>query len=163
MKLRILRAACMAVLLTSATVAGAQMQHGGHTRQVVAENPWARASVGKSGIAFVTLVNRGGSEDRLVAVRSDVAERATLHAHTMDGTIMRMRKVEAVPVPAGGTVTLKPGGLHVMMLGLKRKLAEGDEFAMTLVFEMAGEVTVKVPVMKAGAMGPGTSHGGMRH
>ena len=159
MRVRYMAAACLAVLLTAATIAAAQMQHGGHGSTVAAEKAWARASVGKTGAAYVTLVNRGDSDDRLVAARSEVAARLSLHTHEMEGNIMRMRPVEAIPVPAGRTVTLAPGGHHVMMIGLKGKLSEGDGFPMTLVFEKAGEVTVTVPVMKMGAMGPSPSHG----
>lgn len=165
MRVRYAAAACLAVLLTAATMATAQMQHGDHGGTVAAENAWARASVGQTGAAYVTLVNRGASDDRLVSARSEVAARLSLHTHEMEGNIMRMRPVEAIPVPAGRSVTLAPGGYHVMMIGLTSKLSEGDEFPMTLVFEKAGEVPVTVPVMKMGAMGPSPSHGhgGMRH
>ena len=172
MRFGLLRAACVALALSITTTAGAQMQHGGHAtgahpRAVAVENPWARASTGNTAAAYVTLVNRGGSDDRLLTARSGAAERVALHTHEMEGNIMRMRAVEAIPVPAGKSVTLRPGGYHVMMMGLRRKLGEGDSFPLTLVMEKAGEITVDVPVIKMGAMGPGTSHGhghgGMRH
>ena len=167
MKIGTLRAACVALALGAATTAAAQMQHGGHGKTVAVENAWARASISKTGAAYVTLVNRGAGDDRLVAARSDVAARVELHTHEMEGNIMRMRPVEAIPVPAGQTVMLKPGGHHVMMIGLKGKLEEGGAFPLTLVFDKAGEITVEVPVRKMGAMGPGEphggGHGGMRH
>lgn len=67
-------------------------------------------------------------------------------AMDMGGTAMQMRPVDRLPVPAGGSVELKPGGLHVMLMDLKRKLAVGDHFQLTLRFEKSGEKTVDVEV-----------------
>jgi copper(I)-binding protein len=82
-----------------------------------------------------------------------VSRTVELHEMKMDGDVMRMRQVAAVDVPAGGSVALEPGGLHVMLLGLKAPLKEGDRFPMTLRFEKAGEVKVEVHVEAAG-VGP---------
>ena len=166
MKLGYLGAACAALVLGSANIAAAQMQNGdhamqGHAGKIMVESAWARASVSKNGAAYVTLVNRGTTDDRLLQARSDVAARVEIHTTKMEGNIMHMRKVDAIPVPAGRSVTFRPGGYHIMMMGLKHKLKEGDEFPMTLVFEKSGDVAVKVAVKKVGAMGPGMS-GGMK-
>ncbi len=178
MKAGKLLAAFAVLSLCHGAPAFAQMSHGSHDmaahgKKVSVEQPWARASVGKNGATFLTMVNKGNSDDRLVAAKADVSNRVELHTHIMEGNIMRMRQVEAIPVPAGKTVMLKPGGLHVMMIGLNKKLEEGQSFPLTLVFEKAGEVTVTVPIMKLGAMGPGGagsmghghdgSMGGMKH
>jgi copper(I)-binding protein len=69
----------------------------------------------------------------------------------MDGDVMKMRQVEAIEVPAGKSVELKPGGLHIMFIGLKAPLKAGDKFPLKLKFEKAGEVTVQVNVEAAGA------------
>jgi copper(I)-binding protein len=66
--------------------------------------------------------------------------------------MMMMRKVEAIDVPAGGEVMLKPGGLHLMFIGLAKPLVEGETVAVTLVFEKAGEVALSLPIKSAGAM-----------
>lgn len=136
-----------------------------HGKTVMVKNPWARASIGKNGAAFVTVVNMGKSNDRLIGAISDIAKRTELHTHKMDGNIMRMRQVENIPIAAGATVTLKPGGHHVMFMGLKRKLEEGAEFPLTLIFEKAGKMRVSVKVGKMGAMGSMPDHGShkMKH
>lgn len=133
--------------------------------KVMVTGPWARASIGKNGAAFVTVVNTGKSDDKLVDVMSDVAKRVELHTHKMEGNIMRMRPIDNVRIPAGKTVMLKPGGHHVMLMGLTGKLREGGEFPLTLVFEKAGKMQVTVKIGKMGAMGAMPDHGGhkMKH
>jgi copper(I)-binding protein len=74
-----------------------------------------------------------------------------LHEMKMEGNVMRKREVSAVELPAGKAVELKPGGLHIMLMGLKAPLKEGDKFPLRLKFEKAGEVTVTVNVEAAGA------------
>lgn len=111
--------------------------------------PWARASAGpaRNGAAFLTLKNHGADADRLVAARADVADRVELHTHIMEGNLMKMREVEGgIAVPAGETVMLEPGGLHVMFMGLKAPFKEGEHFPLTLVFEKAGDIDVTVHV-----------------
>jgi periplasmic copper chaperone A len=76
----------------------------------------------------------------------------------MDGDIMRMREVEAIEVPAGKTVELKPGGLHVMFMELKAPLKNGSSFPLTLRFENGGEVTVQMNVMTQPAPAGGHKH-----
>ena len=107
----------------------------------------------KVGIAYMTIRSLGAA-DRLIGFSSPACERPEIHTHiTDDGGIMRMRKVEAIDIPAGGVAELKPGGLHLMMMKLTGQLVEGDTVEVTLIFENAGEVTVTVPVKGAGATG----------
>jgi copper(I)-binding protein len=119
---------------------------------VIVEAPWARASVGNSriAVAYMTLRNGGSSPDRLLAVESPVG-RAELHTMTMDNNVMRMRPVEAVDIPAGGSAMLQPSGLHIMLLDLREPLRAGTEVPLTLRFERAGTVAVTVPVGPANA------------
>lgn len=78
-----------------------------------------------------------------------------LHGVETDGAgVSRMVHLEALDVSAGTPATLAPGNLHLMLMDLSRKLEEGESFPLTLVFEAAGEVTVEVPVLGPGAMGP---------
>ena len=101
----------------------------------------------QSGAAFMGIQNSGAEDDRLVAARSDVAQQVELHTHIADGDVMRMVEVEeGFEIPAGTTHMLERGGHHVMFMGLNRKLAHGDEVAVTLVFENAGEMDVIIPV-----------------
>lgn len=124
--------------------------------------PWARATPGRvpNGAAYLTLRNRGRTADRLVGVASPAAGRLEVHTHIREGGVMRMRKVSAVDLPPGATVTFKPGGYHVMLMGLKAPLKEGGRFPMTLRFEKAGSREVTVKVMGIGAMGPDGGHRG---
>lgn len=124
------------------------------------EQPWARATPGRAptGAAYLTLVNRGKDDDRLLGAASPVAAKAELHGHQAAsghaGHVMEMRPVAEVQVKAGQTVVFKPDSLHVMLVGLKAPLKEGERFPLTLRFAKAGEIQVEVPVGRAGAMAP---------
>lgn len=117
---------------------------------ITVHDAYARAatSMSTSGAAFMVIENTGSADDRLIAVKAPVAERAELHTHEEDANgVMRMREVEeGFVIPAGGSHALKRGGDHVMFLGLTESLSDGDTVPVTLVFEEAGEVTVEVPV-----------------
>jgi len=119
---------------------------------------WSRASTGlkRPGSAFLSITNTGSADDRLIDAHTPAAARAELHNHTMDNGVMKMRRVQAVDVPAGGMAMLKPGSFHIMLFELTSMLKEGDIFPMNLTFEKAGKTTVMVHVGKVGA---GKSHG----
>lgn len=119
-------------------------------------SPFARASAGAApvGAAFMTLKNETASDDKLVSASTPVAASAELHTHIKDGDIMRMREVPSIDLPAGSTVNMQPGGLHVMLMGLKQPLRQGEVFPLTLTFAKAGAVTVEVPVKTAAEMMP---------
>ena len=112
-------------------------------------HPWARPTAAgqKAGGGYLKLTNAGAA-DRLVSVSSDVSDSVELHTMSMDGTVMRMRQVDGIDLPAGQTVELKPGGLHIMFIGLKAPLQEGSKFPVKLKFEKAGEVMVDVKVQQ---------------
>ena len=116
---------------------------------------WARATPGKStiGAAYATVTAPTG--DRLIAASTPVAGEAQIHQHTMENGVMKMRQVDAVPLPAGQAVTLSPGGYHIMLVDLKAPLVAGQSFPLTLTFEKAGTVETKVMVGGVGASGPG--------
>lgn len=116
---------------------------------------WARATAAtaKTGAAYLTIANKGASDDRLVAVAAPVAAKAELHVTSMDNGVMKMRPLDGVEVKAGGHAELKPGGMHIMLVGLTAPLKAGQKFPLTLTFEKAGKVEVMVTVEKAGAMG----------
>lgn len=107
------------------------------------------------GAGYLTLVNKGTLDDRLVAVSTPVAGVAQLHEMKMDGDVMKMGELpDGIPVPAGETVTLAPGGLHIMLMDLKQALVEGSTFPLTLTFEKAGAITIDVLVGGVGASQP---------
>jgi periplasmic copper chaperone A len=119
-----------------------------------ADGAWARpVSLGEDGPAnsavYFTLDNPGDAPLQLLAAETDVAGRTEIHETTMDGDVMRMRPVEAVEVAAGGEVAFQPGGLHVMLLDVRRDLVAGETFALTLRFADGGERTLDVTVRPA--------------
>ena len=132
---------------------------GAQTGSIEITEAWARATPGgaQNGAAYVTLVSPTG--DRLTGVSSPVAEKAELHQMTNDGGIMKMREVTAIELPPGTPVSLKPGGLHVMLMGLTHPLQPGQSVPMTLQFEKSGTREVDVAVGKVGATGPETHSG----
>ena len=127
----------------------------GQRGQLEIKTPWARATPGhaENGAAYLTIVSP--TADRLTVASSPVAKKAELHTMSMEGGVMRTRPLAAMEIPAGQTVTLSPGGMHIMLLGLTRPLREGESFPLTLWFEHAGPRQVTVAIEKAGAMGPG--------
>ena len=119
--------------------------------------PWARATPpsAPAGGGFLKITNTGSTSDRLVAASSPAAELVQVHEMKMDGNVMRMREVEkGLEIPAGGSVTLAPGGLHLMMMGLKGPLKQGATVLVTLVFEKAGKIDVELTVEAIGASHP---------
>ena len=123
------------------------------------EQPWARAAVqGGTGGVFLTIRNTGNTPDRLLSASSPLPRAAELHTTVRDGDVMRMQPVQAIEIPAGGSVTLRPGGLHLMLVGLSAPMRMGEAVPVTLTFEHAGAITVQVPVQPAGATGPHGHH-----
>jgi copper(I)-binding protein len=115
---------------------------------ITVDDAWVRPSamMDRAGAAYMVIHNNSASDDRLLAVSSDVAETIELHeSKEMEG-MMQMSPVEAIAVPAGGSATLAPGGLHVMLIGLTRELVPGSSVALQLHFENAGEVGVNAEV-----------------
>lgn len=156
----------LAAALLSAQIAGAQNQpmhgHGDMAAatigELVIENPWARESVTPTGAAYLVIRNQGDTGDRLIGVSSDVAETVQIHESQMQDGVMRMRPVEAVDVPAHGAAMLEPGGIHVMLIGLKAPLEEGQSFTLTLTFEHAGEVEIMTMIEDIGHRGESHDH-----
>lgn len=130
--------------------------------------PWARATPPRAQAAggYLTIENSGAAPDMLVGVQSPIAGRVEIHEMRMESNIMIMRPVDgALEIPAGGALTLAPGGLHIMFMGLNQPFAEGSKVPVTLHFDKAGEVETFLDVMHLGATGPGqkTGSGGHGH
>lgn len=114
--------------------------------QIEVSAAWARPTAsGQSAAAAYLTIDNGGGADRLTRVATEIGQ-ASLHSTTMDNGIMRMRHVEAVDLPQGQSVELKPGGLHVMIMGLRQPLQAGSTFPLTLTFDTAGERNVTIDV-----------------
>lgn len=139
--------------LSLSAIAFTAHAHSFKVGELTIGHPYARATAPgqPAGGAYLSVRNAGTASDKLVAASADVAASVELHEMKMDGTVMRMREVSAVEVPAGQAVELKPGGLHIMLMGLKAPLKQGDKFPLKLKFEKAGEVTVTVNVEGAAA------------
>jgi copper(I)-binding protein len=129
--------------------------------QVAVKDAWIRATVPqqRSTGAFMQLT--APAPARLVQVRSAAADAVEIHEMAMAGDVMQMRQVQAIELPAGKAVELKPGGYHIMLMGLKRQVKAGDSVPLTLVFEGADQqrqtLDLQVPVrpLGAGAASPG--------
>jgi periplasmic copper chaperone A len=129
--------------------------HAQQQGDIAVTTPWTRAAgQNGTGAGFLSIANRGSTADRLVGASSPIARVVEIHTHIREGDILRMRPVAAVDLPPGGTVTLQPGGFHLMLIGLKEPLIQGQSVPLTLRFERAGEVQVMLAVQPAGARGP---------
>jgi len=125
-------------------------------------HPWTRQTApGQSvGGGFMTITNNGSRADRLISATSPSSDRVEIHTMLMDGGVMRMRPVsDGLAVPANGRLELKPGGYHIMLIGLKAPLELGKTIPLTLRFERAGAVQVQVKV-EAVTYGAGGDHDG---
>lgn len=136
-----IRTCGLSLVLMSATYA----QHVG---DMMAHEAWARPTVEgqQGGGGFVTLMNHGKTDDKLVSASSPAAARVELHSMSMEGNVMKMRQISSIAIKAGDTIALKPGGLHVMFMDLKKPLAKGSKVPVTLVFEKAGKMEVDFEV-----------------
>jgi copper(I)-binding protein len=101
---------------------------------------------GTNSAVYFVIVNDGGEADTLVGASTEVASSVELHQTRMQGDVAEMVPVPQVDVPARGRVEFKPGGYHVMLVGLKQDLQEGDTLKLTLQFEKSGEIQLAVPV-----------------
>jgi copper(I)-binding protein len=144
-------------LLASFLLAQPLLAQGYKVGSLEITQPWARATApsAPAGGGFLKITNTGATADRLVSVSSPAAALTQIHEMKMDGNVMRMREVEkGLDIPAGGSVTLAPGGLHLMLMDLKGPLKQGTRVPVTLVFEKAGKIDVELSVEAMGAQAP---------
>ncbi|MDI1284612.1 MAG: copper chaperone PCu(A)C [Reyranella sp.] len=119
--------------------------------------PWTRATpaTAQSAGGFLTITNKGTTPDRLIAARSSVAPKVEVHEMRMDGNVMKMRELEkGLEIAPGATVMLKPGGFHIMFMGLKAPVAKDSLVPVTLVFEKAGSIDIELKAAAIGAAAP---------
>lgn len=153
--LRLIRAALAAAIL----VVTPAFAHNGviHLGPINISAPFTRATLPNAPVAggFLTIENTGTEPDRLISATSDIAGDTQIHEMAMQGDVMKMRQlVDGLEIPAGETVLLAPGGFHIMFMGLKQALVEGEAVTVTLTFEKAGTVDVVLPVAAAAADAP---------
>lgn len=122
---------------------------------VTISNGWARASVLASRPVAAYLTITSDESDQLVAIATPIAGNVTIHAvETGNDGVSRMVEVDALDLPSGEPVTLAPGGMHLMLMGLPKKLEEGTDLPLIMTFASGARVEVSVPVLGPGAMGP---------
>lgn len=123
-------------------------------KSIVVDQPWARATPkgAKTGAAYMTVVNNGAAGDRLVGAATAVADKVQFHQDTEDNGVSRMREIPRVDLAPGAKTVFKPGEMHMMLVGMKQPLVQGQSFSLTLRFEKAGNVEITVPVEGVGAM-----------
>ena len=107
-----------------------------------------RPTHGQNGAAFLSLTNNSAKHVKLMGATADICGHIELHTHLKDGNIYRMRSIPYIMINPGSTVSLEPGGLHIMLMKLKKPLIEGETVEMTLLFEDEEKQIVSVPVKK---------------
>ena len=123
------------------------MLAGCSTKKLQVQDAWSRpGQAGGTSAIYFTIDNPLESADTLLGVTSDAAETVEMHLSQMENDVMTMVPQSSVPVAAQSTVKFEPGGLHIMLINLKKDLKAGDSFSATLSFDLAGPVTIKITV-----------------
>lgn len=151
--------AAAAALLTATTALADEYKIG----DLVIVNPVARATPANAPVSagYMTILNKGDETDTLIGGSVAFAAKTELHEMTMENDVMKMRELDGgIDIPAGAEVTLMPGGLHMMFMGMNEKLEEGEEHTVELVFEKAGSIEVTFNVQSLGTIRD-TMTGGM--
>ena len=154
-------------------LASAAFAHDYKLGDLVIDHPVARATPVNAPVSagYMTITNNGSEDEMLVGASVDFAGTVELHEMAMDGDVMKMRELDGgIAIPAGESVTLMPGGLHLMFMEMKQQVTEGQAFAATLEFANAGtiEVTLEVESLttireRMGGEGKTMDHSGHDH
>jgi periplasmic copper chaperone A len=153
----------LVALLFAPLLAGHAVAADYHVGSLQISQPWARATPkgADSGAAYMTVTNTGAKLERLSCLSSDAADKCQIHQMSMDNGVMKMREVEGgVEIKPGETVTFKPGGYHMMLVGLKAPLVQGKTVAATLKVDTGATAQVEFPIAAIGAPAPGATAGG---
>lgn len=115
---------------------------------LVIDHPWSRPTAAgmPMGVAYLTIINRGKTADALIAASSNAAGRAEFHQTSFVDGMARMRPLTEIPIPAGTTVKIEPGGIHIMLVDLKAPLVPGKPVPLQLEFRNAGKLTVSLNI-----------------
>ena len=151
-----LRIALAALWLAAAGIGSLQAQEI-KAGDLVIDHPWSRATPkgGKVGAGYLAIKNTGQTPDRLVGGSTAAAGKVEIHEMAMKDNVASMRPLAGgLPIEPGKTVTLAPGGYHLMFVDLKSPLKQGDKLEATLEFEKAGKVEVTFEVQAVGAQSP---------
>jgi periplasmic copper chaperone A len=151
----IFRTAALAATLAFATLSAA-MAHGYTLGDLVIGHPWTRATAPAAKVAggYLTVENKGAQPDRLLSASFAGSSTVEVHEMSMDGGVMRMRELpKGLEIKPGAKIELKPGGYHLMFMGLTDGLKQGESLKGVLVFERAGRIEVEFKVEAIGARG----------
>ena len=143
--------------LTLMALAAPVLAHSFTVGQIAIGHPWTRetAAIQSVGGGFLTIRNNGKMADRLVSASSPSAAEVQIHTMSMDGGVMKMRQLkDGIAIPAGASIDLKPGGQHIMFIGLKKPFKQGTKIPATLKFARAGSVQVSFVVQPVGSTSP---------
>lgn len=154
-----------AALVTAALLSGSAFAHSITVGSLSLTDLWTRAtpSGAPTAAGYLTITSNGTGADALIAASSPQAESGALHMMEVKDEVMSMHPAEGgIAIPAGGAVTLAPGGFHIMFVTLKAPLKEGDKLPVTLTFEKAGTIETFLHIKAIGADGPGDM-GAMKH
>ncbi|HTO60758.1 MAG TPA: copper chaperone PCu(A)C [Bradyrhizobium sp.] len=154
MTAKLLQIAFACVLLATVNVTSAEDFRSG---DIVISNPWSRATPqgAKVGAGYLVIENRGTRPDRLLGGSMEDAARFEIHDVVVENGVMKMRELKDIELPPGGAIEAKPGGRHIMFVGLVHPLAAGEKARGALQFEHAGRVEVEFQVVAMGAPAPG--------
>ena len=147
-----------AVLAITAALCAEAAAHEVEVGQLTLTDLWTRATPpnAPTGAGYLTITNAGDVPDRLIAVEAPDATKGEIHEMKVKDGVMTMRPVEGgLEIPAHGSVTLAPGGFHLMFMGLKSPFVEGGKLPVTLTFAAAGSVDTFLHIMAIGSKGPG--------
>ena len=143
--------------LSAVLLLGCAGDKGADIPEILVEEGWARAmpllqegGAGTNSAVYLILRNDGDEPDRLTGAETAAAEAVEIHESMIEDDVMRMRRVDGVEIPSHGTAELKPGGMHLMLLGLTRSLVEGEEILLTLHFQRSEDQVLTIPIRTLG-------------
>lgn len=142
-----------ALLLAALLPEGTGFAHGYGKGELGVRHPWTRATPpgAKLGVGYLEIRNSAREPDRLIGASTPIAQRVELHVLVREGDVVRMREVESLDVPARERLVLRPGGPHLMIVGLARPFVKGERVPLSLRFEKAGELRIELEVQALGS------------
>src|SRR5689334_1600962 len=143
-------------LLVASVLAAAAHAHQYSAGSLIIGHPWSRPTVSgmPTGVAYLSITNRGPRQDTLLGASSPVAARVEFHRTSFDAGMAHMRPAGTLVIAPNSTLTAEPGGLHLMLVDLKSPLVAGTRVPLVLHFQSAGEITVELEVEPPGSEHP---------
>jgi copper(I)-binding protein len=157
-----MKSALLAAMLAFAATAASAHEYKAGLLQI--QHPWSRATPKGATVAggYMKIINTGTTPDRLIGGSTLAAPKFEIHEMSMDGGVMKMRMLpKGIEIKPGQTVELKPGGYHLMFVGITAPLQQGKPVKGTLEFEKAGKIEIEYTVEAIGGTPKG--HGGHSH